>query len=72
MIRFELMGNLPVMSVQKVAEIVGKDEDVMYAELAEGCECGVFLNGTTAVVEFDDLFDFLEENYEEAFAVIFG
>ena len=72
MMQFDYIDIVPVMPVRIVADIVGKSEAELTAEIVANTECGIWSGSKYPAVEFDDLWDFLETRYPEAFDIVFG
>ena len=72
MMQFDYIDIVPVMPVRIVAGIVGIAEADLTAEIVASTECGIWTGSKYPSVEFDDLWDFLEFRYPDAFNTIFG
>ena len=73
MMQFDYIDCIPVMPLRIVAEIVGIPEAELSADFLKTPGCGLFeeLCGYKAM-EYDELWDYLEPKYPEAFHAIFG
>ena len=73
MMQFDYVGPVPVMPLRIVAAVIGIPEAELEADFLKTNCCGFWEEqcGYKAM-EFDDLWDYLEPKYPEAFHAIFG
>ena len=73
MMQFDYIGNVPVMPVRLVAELIGIDEFELAQDIDKHTECGVWFETGYPAIEMDDLYDYLHSRlYNEAFFKVFG